>query len=312
MTILGAGTQQNTYDAIVIGSGISGGWAAKELCEKGLKTLVLERGRDVKHGDYPTAMKESWEFEGRTKLPPAELAKQEKQARTGYTTHPASAHWFVNDLENPYSETKRFDWMRGYHVGGRSLLWGRQSYRLGDLDFEANAREGIAVDWPLRYADISPWYDYVERFAGISGTRDGLPHLPDGEFLPPMEMNCLEQHVRGRIAESFGGRPMIIGRVANLTVAAPGPRQLPVPEPLYPGLSVRRLFQQQFLHAAGRRRHRQPHAAAVLDRAPADLRQGAQAGDGVRIIDAETHQVVEYFAKVIFCCASAVASTPSC
>lgn len=108
--------------------------------------------------------------------------------------------------------------MRGYHVGGRSLLWGRQSYRLGDLDFEANAREGIAVDWPLRYADISPWYDYVERFAGISGTRDGLPHLPDGEFLPPMEMNCLEQHVRGRIAESFGRRPMIIGRVANLTV----------------------------------------------------------------------------------------------
>jgi choline dehydrogenase-like flavoprotein len=144
---------------------------------------------------------------GRTKLPPAELAKQEKQARTGYTTHPASAHWFVNDLENPYSETKRFDWMRGYHVGGRSLLWGRQSYRLGDLDFEANAREGIAVDWPMRYADIAPWYDYVERFAGISGTRDGLPHLPDGEFLPPMEMNCLEQHVRGRIAEKLWRAP---------------------------------------------------------------------------------------------------------
>ena len=134
-TIQGAGTKQNTYDAIVIGSGISGGWAAKELSEKGLKTLVLERGRDVKHGDYPTAMKESWEFEGRTKISAADGAKQLKQARTGYTTHPASAHWFVNDVDNPYSETQRFDWMRGYHVGGRSLLWGRQSYRLSDLDF---------------------------------------------------------------------------------------------------------------------------------------------------------------------------------
>jgi len=131
-TIQGAGTKQNTYDAIVIGSGISGGWAAKELSEKGLKTLVLERGRDVKHGDYPTAMMESWEFEGRTKLAAADPAKQEKQSRTGYTTHPAAAHWFVNDLENPYSEEKRFDWMRGYHVGGRSLLWGRQSYRFSD------------------------------------------------------------------------------------------------------------------------------------------------------------------------------------
>mgnify|MGYP003350529769 CR=1 FL=1 len=137
----GAGTRQNTYDAIVIGSGISGGWAAKELAEKGLKTLVLERGRDVKHGEYPTAFMESWEFAGRNKLPAAELAKQLKQNRTGYTTHPASAHWFVNDLENPYSEEKRFDWMRGYHLGGRSLLWGRQSYRWSDLDFEANLKE---------------------------------------------------------------------------------------------------------------------------------------------------------------------------
>jgi choline dehydrogenase-like flavoprotein len=171
----------------------------------------------VKHGDYPTAFTESWEFPGRTKLTPGELAAQHKQARTGYTTHPQSAHWFVNDLENPYSEDKPFDWMRGYHVGGRSLLWGRQSYRFNELDFEANAREGIAVDWPIRYSDLAPWYDYVERFAGISGNRDGLPHLPDGEFLPPMEMNCLERDVRDRIARSFGGRPMIIGRTANLT-----------------------------------------------------------------------------------------------
>ena len=309
MTILGAGTQQNTYDAIVIGSGISGGWAAKELCEKGLKTLVLERGRDVKHGDYPTAMKESWEFEGRTKLPPAELAKQEKQARTGYTTHPASAHWFVNDQENPYSETKRFDWMRGYHVGGRSLLWGRQSYRLGDLDFEANAREGIAVDWPLRYADISPWYDYVERFAGISGTRDGLPHLPDGEFLPPMEMNCLEQHVRGRIAESFGGRPMIIGRVANLTVPHLGRGNCQYRNRCIRGCPYGAYFSSNSstLPAAAATGNLTLRPFSIVHQLINDKER--KRATGVRIIDAETHQVVEYFAKVIFCCASAVAST---
>jgi choline dehydrogenase-like flavoprotein len=162
-------------------------------------------------------MLESWEFAGRNRLSQAELAVQQKQNRTGYTTHPASAHWFVNDVENPYSEDKPFDWMRGYHVGGRSIMWGRQSYRLSDLDFEANAKEGVAVDWPIRYADIAPWYDYVERFAGISGNRDGLPHLPDGQFLPPMEMNVLERDVRRRIAAKLGGRPMIIGRAANLT-----------------------------------------------------------------------------------------------
>ncbi|MBL9194117.1 MAG: GMC family oxidoreductase [Opitutaceae bacterium] len=309
MTILGAGTQQNTYDAIVIGSGISGGWAAKELCEKGLKTLVLERGRDVKHGDYPTAMKESWEFEGRTKLPPSELAKQEKQARTGYTTHPASAHWFVNDLENPYSETKRFDWMRGYHVGGRSLLWGRQSYRLGDLDFEANAKEGIAVDWPLRYADISPWYDYVERFAGISGTRDGLPHLPDGEFLPPMEMNCLEQHVRSRIAESFGGRPMIIGRVANLTVPHLGRGNCQYRNRCIRGCPYGAYFSSNSstLPAAAATGNLTLRPFSIVHQLIYDKER--KRATGVRIIDAETHQVVEYFAKVIFCCASAVAST---
>ena len=156
MFIQGAGRAEQTYDAIVVGSGISGGWAAKELTEKGLRTLVLERGRDVKHPDYPTATKESWEFAGRNRLSPADIAKQEKQNRTGYTTHPASAHWFVNDVENPYSEVKRFDWMRGYHVGGRSLLWGRQSYRFSELDWEANARDGVAVDWPIRSADMSP------------------------------------------------------------------------------------------------------------------------------------------------------------
>ena len=150
MQITGKGTEANTYDAIVIGSGISGGWAAMELTKKGLKTLVLERGRDVKHGDYPTAMMENWELEGRGRKDPKVLERKAKQNRTGYTTSPYSEHWFVDDIDNPYSEVKRFDWMRGYHVGGRSLMWGRHSYRWSDLDFEANAKEGIAVDWPIR------------------------------------------------------------------------------------------------------------------------------------------------------------------
>ena len=217
MFIQGTGTAERTYDAIVVGSGISGGWAAKELSDKGLRTLVLERGRDVKHPAYPTAMMESWQFPGRTRLSRADMAKQEKQSRTGYTTSPASAHWFVNDVENPYSEVQRVAGRRGDPVAARPLLWGRQTYRLSELDLEANARDGVAVDWPIRYAELAPWYDYVERFAGISGSPEGLSQLPDGQFLPPMEMNCLERQVKDRIAKSFAGRPMIIGRVANLT-----------------------------------------------------------------------------------------------
>src|SRR5687768_4527483 len=223
MFVQGRGTAERTYDAIVVGSGISGGWAAKELTQKGLRTLVLERGRDVKHGDYPTATKESWEFAGRNRSSTADLAQQEKQARTGYTTHPASAHWFVNDVENPYSEVQRFDWMRGYHVGGRSLLWGRQSYRWSDLDFEANARDGHGVDWPIRYAELAPWYDYVERHAGIAGSIEGLAQLPDGQFQPAMPLNCGEELVSGRLRGLFDGkRRLIPGRVANLTQPLPG------------------------------------------------------------------------------------------
>ncbi len=305
----GAGTKQNTYDAIVIGSGISGGWAAKELAEKGLKTLVLERGRDVKHGDYPTAMTESWEFVGRTKSPTAQLAKQQKQNRTGYTTHPASAHWFVNDLENPYSEEKRFDWMRGYHVGGRSLLWGRQSYRWSDLDFEANAKEGVAVDWPIRYRDIAPWYSYVEKFAGISGTADKLPHLPDSEYLPPWEMNCLEIDVKRRVAESFGGRPIVIGRVANLTQPHQGRGSCQSRNRCIRGCPYGAYFSSNAStlpagYASGNLTLRPFSIVNQLIYDPATKR-----ATGVRIIDAETNEVIEFHAKIIFCCASAVAST---
>jgi choline dehydrogenase-like flavoprotein len=308
-TLQGAGTKQNTYDAIVIGSGISGGWAAKELSEKGLKTLVLERGRDVKHGDYPTAHQDSWDFPGRTKLPNTELAKQLKQNRTGYTTHPASAHWFVNDLENPYSEKKRFDWMRGYHVGGRSLLWGRQSYRLSDLDFEANAKEGVAVDWPIRYADLAPWYDYAERFAGISGQKENLAQLPDGQFLPPMEMNCLEQQVRRRIADSFSGRVMTIGRVANLTQPHNGRGNCQYRNRCIRGCPYGAYFSSNAatLPAAYATGNLTLRPFSIVNQLIYDKDQ--RKATGVRIIDAETNEVIEFRAKVIFCCASAVAST---
>ena len=178
-----------TYDAIVVGTGISGGWAAKELTEKGLKTLVLERGRNITHvADYKTAALDPWDMELGGRAKEAVLAEHyAKQRRTGYTVRPEHRHFFVKDSAHPYEETPgtRFDWIRGYQVGGRSLVWGRQSYRWSEMDFESNAKEGIAVDWPIRYADVAQWYDYVERFAGISGMREGFAQLPDGDFLKP-------------------------------------------------------------------------------------------------------------------------------
>jgi choline dehydrogenase-like flavoprotein len=310
MFIQGAGAVERTYDAIVVGSGISGGFAAKELTEKGLRTLVLERGRDVKHPvDYPTAMKDGWEFAGRNRVSRAALARQDKQNRTGYTTHPASAHWFVDDVDNPYSEVQRFDWMRGYHVGGRSLLWGRQSYRFSDLDFEANARDGVAVDWPIRYNDLAPWYDYVERFAGISGSREGLPQLPDGEFLPPMAMNCLEQQVRDRIATSFGGRKMIIGRVANLTQPHNGRGGCQYRNRCIRGCPYGAYFSSNAatLPAAYVTGNLTLRPFSIVTEVIYDAITGR--ARGVRIVDAETNQTTEYFARVIFLCASAIAST---
>ncbi len=308
------GKDEVTYDAIVVGTGISGGWAAKELCEKGLRTLVLEKGRMVRHGEYPTAGMDPWDYEGRDRVPKAEVDKHYfKQDRTGYSIRETSKHWFVKDDEHPYTETKRFDWMRGYHVGGRSIMWGRQSYRLSDLDFEANARDGIAVDWPVRYADIAPWYDYVETFAGISGQAESLAHLPDGNFLPPMEMNCVEKVLREKVAENFGGRVVTIGRTAHLTQ----------PNPDIHGTRGRCQFRNRCIRGC-------PYGAyfssnsATLPAAEATgnmtLRPNSSVyqliydpetkrATGVRVRDTETGEDHEFYARVIFLCASTLGSS---
>lgn len=211
----------NTFDAIVVGSGISGGWAAKELTEKGLKTLLIESGRDVKHlKDYPTTNMNPWEFEHRGKIPLA-IAEQYKPINKHYIFSEEHLHFLKKDAEQEYIQDKPFDWIRGDQVGGRSLLWGRQTQRWSDYDFEGPLRDGFAVDWPIRYNDIAPWYSHVEKFAGISGNRDGLAILPDGEFLPPFEMTCLEKHFQQKVSENYPGRNLIIARVANLSKAAP-------------------------------------------------------------------------------------------
>ena len=301
--------KENTYDAIVVGSGISGGWAAKELTEKGLKTLVLERGRDVKHGDYPTANLDAWDLPFRDRVPPSERKRQEKQDRTGYCVTQSRKHWFVDDIDNPYSEDKPFDWIRGYHVGGRSLVWGRQSYRWSDLDFEANAKEGIAVDWPIRYKDIAPWYDYVEKFAGISGQKEGLPHLPDGIFLPPMDLNCVEKTVRDRIKKHFDDRIMTIGRTAHLTQEHMGRGKCQFRNRCMRGCPFGGYFSSNSatLPAAERTGNLTLRPFSIVNSVIYDDKTGK--AKGVKVIDAETNEVTEFYAKVIFLNASALGST---
>lgn len=210
-------SNSRTFDAIVIGSGISGGWAAKELCEKGLKTLVLERGRNVVHNkDYPTTNLMPWEFKHQGDIP-VEIADKNPVVSRCYAFREDAMHFFVKDMEHPYIQEKPFDWIRGYQVGGKSLLWARQTQRWSDFDFEGPARDGFAVDWPIRYKDLAPWYSYVEKFAGISGNKDGLDMLPDGEFLPAIELNDVEKYFQGVVAKNYTGRHVIYGRCAHLT-----------------------------------------------------------------------------------------------
>ncbi len=300
---------QNTYDAIVVGSGISGGWAAKELCEKGLKTLVLERGRQVEHiKDYPTTNLAPWELLHRNTN--TQKLKEDQHVQVRGFCNEANSHFFVNDKEHPYTQVKPFDWIRGYHVGGKSLMWGRQCYRWSDLDFEANAKDGHGVDWPIRYRDIAPWYSYVEKFVGISGSAEGLAQLPDGDFLPPMEMNCLEKHIAGNIKDKFtDGRRMIIGRVANLTRGWNGRGPCQFRNLCDRGCPFGGYFSSNSatLPVAANTGNLtlRPHSIVMEVIYDKDKKRAK----GVRIIDELTMKTEEYFAKIIFLNAGTIAST---
>lgn len=301
------------FDAIVIGSGISGGWAAKELCENGMKTLILERGRKVEHiKDYTTAHDDPWDQKYRGRNTPDEMEAQYKQARTGYVHRPEHAHWFVNDHEHPYNEDKRFDWIRGYHLGGRSITWGRQSYRLSDMDFAANKKEGVAVDWPLRYKDIEQWYDHVEEFIGVSGQNIGLSQLPDGKFLPPMDLNSVEKFLQENINKHHSDCVLTPGRTAHLTdknkeFKNRTPCQFR--DRCMRGCPFGGYFSSlsSTLPAAQETGNLDIQVNAIVHSIIYDDKTGK--ASGVRVIDAETHKEYIVNAKVIFCCASTVAST---
>ncbi|MEZ0472036.1 GMC oxidoreductase [Luteimonas salinilitoris] len=303
----------DTYDAIVVGTGISGGWAAKELTEKGLKTLVLDRGRMVQHGDYPTVLMDPWQLPYGNMATENDRERQAKQARTGYAISQASKHWFVDDLDHPYNEKYRFDWIRGYHVGGRSLMWGRQSYRWSEMDFEANAKDGVAVDWPIRYADIAPWYDHVESFIGVSGQAENLPQLPDGQFLPPMELNCVEQDFQRKVKDRFG-RPLTIGRAAHLTAPlkhdkSPQRSTCQSLNMCIRGCPFGGYFSSNSstLPAAEETGNMTLVPNAIVYELIYDDKKGR--ATGVRVLDAETGAQTDYFARVIFLCASTFGST---
>ncbi|MBS0583490.1 MAG: GMC family oxidoreductase [Proteobacteria bacterium] len=304
---------KNIYDAIVVGTGISGGWAAKELTQKGLKTLVLDRGRMVRHGEYPTTTEDPWQLAHGNKPTAQELGRQAKQARTGYVVTPASRHWFVDDIDNPYEEDYRFDWIRGYHVGGRSIMWGRQSYRWSEMDFEGNAQDGVAVDWPIRYADVAPWYDHVETFIGVSGQNEGLAQLPDGKFLPPMELNCVEQEFQRKLKDKFG-RALTIGRAAHLTGPLAHDESPQRSSCRYRNMCIRGCpFGAYFssnastLPAAQKTGNMTLVPNAIVYELIYDEKQGR--ASGVRVLDAETGAQTDYFARVIFLCASTFGST---
>ena len=300
---------QHTYDAIVIGSGISGGWAAKELTEKGLKVLMLERGRNFEHiKDYKSADKNPWDFEHRGQATQEELKRHPIIARTWGKSEPIIDYW-ANDVDAPYTEIKPFKWWRSYQLGGRSILWGRQSYRWSDFDFDANKKDGWAIDWPIRYKDISPWYDHVEKFIGVNGSLENLPQLPDGHFLPAMDMTCVEKDVAARIKEKYkGNRHMIIGRSANLTAPIAGRTQCQFRNRCWEGCPFGGYFstQSSTLPAAKATGNLTVRPFSIVTKIIYD--KDSKKAKGVEIIDAENNNTYQYFSKIVFVNASALNS----
>jgi choline dehydrogenase-like flavoprotein len=298
-----------TYDAIVVGSGISGGWAAKELTEKGLKVLMLERGPNVEHiKDYKTATLAPWEIPHRGRRT-IQMLENHPNLRRDYVLNELNLDWWAHESDSPYVEKKPFTWFRGYQVGGRSLLWGRQSYRIGDIDFEANLKEGIAIDWPIRYKDLAPWYSYVEKFAGISGNKDGLPQLPDGDFQPPMPLNCVEKDVAERVKKAFDGKRLVtIGRVANLTQPLEGRTQCQFRNKCSLGCPFGGYFSTQAstLPAAMKTGNLTLRPWSIVTRLIYD--KDSKKATGVEIVDGEDNKTYEFNAKIIFLCASALNS----
>lgn len=298
-----------SFDAIVVGSGISGGWAAKELCEKGLKTLMLERGKNIEHvTDYTTATKHPWEIPHRNALTHTEKETYPIQTRH-YSIREDNKHFYVLDKENPYTEVHRYDWIRADVLGGRSLLWARMSFRWSDLDFEANAKDGHGVDWPIRYKEIAPWYDYVERFAGISGKAEGIPHLPDSQFQAPMPLNCVEEHIKSELEKNYPGRKLIHPRAANLTQQLPGRNACQYRNLCHRGCPFGAYFstQSSTLPAAQKTGNLTVKTGMIVNRIIFD--EETQKAKGVEVIDRDTNKTYEYFAKVIFLNASTVGTT---
>jgi choline dehydrogenase-like flavoprotein len=307
MTSAPSPQRREPYDAIVVGSGMTGGWAAKELCEKGLRTLVLERGRHVEHGaGYVTEWLQPWQMPLRGRGERERYERDYPIQSHNYAFGETTRHFFVNDREHPYvaAEDKPFRWIRGYQLGGRSLIWGRACWRWSDLDFEANLKDGHGVDWAIRYQDLASWYGHVERFIGISGEALGLPHLPDGDFLPPWELTCAERVVKDGIERAFPGRRMTVTRVANLTRAHNGRGACQARDQCARGCSFGAYFSSlsATLPAARATGRLTVVTDAIVHSVIYDERRDRAAG--VRVIDAKTRESREYFARVIFLCAS--------
>ncbi|MEG3656799.1 GMC family oxidoreductase [Arenibacter palladensis] len=305
------GEKQRTFDAIVIGSGISGGWAAKELTEKGLKTLVLERGRNIKHVvDYPTTLLNEWELEHRGKLP-LKVRNENPIASRCYAFREDAAHFFSKDKDHPYIQKKPFDWIKGYQVGGKSLLWARQVQRWSDFDFEGPTRDGFAVDWPIRYKDLAPWYSYVEKFTGVSGNKDGIPELPDGEFLPPYELTRVEKHFKKKISQHYNDRHVIIARCAHISQAndiflEQGRMQCQNRTICQRGCPYGGYFSSNSstLPTAVKTGNLTMKTDSVVESLIYDDKK--EKVTGVRVINAHTNEITEYFSRIIFVNASAV------